>query len=126
MLRSGDPTRTTLRAVALERQAKVETARAESKAEEARAKELKLLVELRKSEAEIAKAKSKEASVAAKAALETAKKEKDEASRLRAKAEDEDRRLGVEFAAALVGQLHEYLNHSDRARRELSGAKKLP
>ena len=49
MLRSGDPTRTSLRAVALERQAKVDTARAESNAEEARTKELELLVELRKS-----------------------------------------------------------------------------
>ena len=125
MLRSGDPTRTSLRAVALERQAKVDTARAESKAEEARAKELKLLVDLRKYEAEIAKAKSKEAAVAAKAALETAKKEKDEAARLRAKAEDEDRRLRGEFAAALVGQLHEYLNDFTKGKERTDRCQRI-
>ena len=125
MLRSGDPTRTSLRAVALERQAKVDMARAESNAEEARAKELKLLVELRKHEAEIAKAKSKEAAVAAKAALETAKKEKDEAARLRAKAEDEDRRLRAEFAAALAGQLHEYLNDCAKGKERTERCHKL-
>ena len=125
LLRSGDPIRTSLRAVALERQARVDTARAESKAEEARAKELKLLVGLRKSEAVLAKAKSKEVWVAAKAALETAKKEKDEAARLRAKAEDEDRRLRFEFAAALVGQLHEYLNHSAKGKERTERCHKL-
>ena len=107
--RSGDENRTCLRAIALERQAKVEVARAEHKAEEARTIELKLMVELRKNEAEIAKAKSKEASHAAKAALESAKKDRDEAARLRAKQEEDDRKLGTEFAAALVGQLDEYL-----------------
>jgi hypothetical protein len=106
--RSGDENRTCLRAIALERQAKVEVARAEHKSEEARTIELKLMVELRKNEAEIAKAKSKEASHAAKAALESAKKDRDEAARLRAKAEEDDQRLRVEFAAALVGQLDEY------------------
>jgi hypothetical protein len=106
--RSGDENRTCLRAIALERQAKVEVARAEHKAEEARTIELKLMVELRKNEAEIAKAKSKEASHAAKAALESAKKDRDEAARLRAKKEEDDRKLGTEFAAALVGQLDEY------------------
>jgi hypothetical protein len=99
----------------LERQAKVEVAREEHKAEEARTNELKLLVDLRKSEAEIAKAKSKEAAQAAKAALESAKKDRDEAARLRAKAEEDDRRLGIEFAAALVGQLDEYFREGPMA-----------
>jgi ATP phosphoribosyltransferase regulatory subunit HisZ len=75
--RKGDETRTCLRAIALERQTKVEAARAEHKAEEARANELKLLVDLRKAEADVAKYKSKDAALAAKAALESAKKEKD-------------------------------------------------
>ena len=66
-------------------------------------------MDLRKAEADVAKYKSKDAALAAKIALESAKKEKDEAARLRAKAEEDDQRLRVEFAAALVGQLDEYL-----------------
>ena len=118
--RSGDETRTCLRALALERHAKVEVARAEHKAEEAREKDLKLLVELRKCEADIARSHSKEASLAAKAALEIAKEQKAEAARLRAKAVEDDRTLRVEFAAALVGQLDVYLREGPvgQERRE--------
>ncbi len=100
--RSGDADRTCLRAIALERHAKVLSARAESKADEARANHLKLLVDLRTNEADIAKLKSKESAFAAKAALEMAKKEKDEAARLRAKQEAEHERIKLQFAAALV------------------------
>ena len=100
--RGGCDIRTNLRAIALERKSKVDIARAESKAEEARAKELKMMVELRTKEAEIAKAKTKEAALAAKAALESAKKDKHDAALLRAKAEEEDRVLRLGFAAFLA------------------------
>ena len=110
--RGGGDIRTSLRAIALERKSKVEVARAESRAEEARAKELKLLVDLRTKEAEIAKAKSKEAALAAKAALESAKKEKHEAALLRAKAEEDDRVLRSGFAAWLAREIRAYLQDS--------------
>ena len=71
----GEATRMQLRAMALERDEKVKLARAESKAQEARAKELHLLVELRKSEADIAKATCKEAAAAWKASAVAAKQE---------------------------------------------------
>jgi len=125
LLRSGDETRTCLRAMALERQAKIEIARAESKAEDARARELKLLLDLRKAEAEIAKAKSKEAAVAAKGALEAAKKEKEEAARLRAKAEEDDRKLRAEFAAALIGQMDEYLREGPKGQERRERCQRL-
>ena len=102
--RSGGETRINLRAIALERKRKVDIARAEPQVEEARAKELNMLVNLRTKEAKIAKAETKEAALAAKAALESAKKEKHEAALLRAKAEEEDRAFRLGFAAFLVQQ----------------------
>ena len=118
--RGGCDIRTNLRAIALERKSKVDIARAESKAEEARAKELKMMVELRTKEAEIAKAKTKEAALAAKAALESAKKDKHDAALLRAKAEEEDRVLRLGFAAYLVRQVSAYIqdNENGGERRE--------
>ena len=50
--------------------------------------------------------------------MESAKKEKDEAARLRAKAEEDDQRLRVEFAAALVGQLDEYLREGPAGKED--------
>ena len=123
--RSGGEIRTNLRAIALERKRKVEIARAESQAEEARAKELKLLLDLRTKEAEIAKTKTKEAALAAKTALESAKKEKHDAALLRAKAEEEDRALRLGFAAFLARQLSAYFQHNDKGEERKSRCRKL-
>ena len=123
--RGGGEMRTNLRAIALERNSRVEVARAESKAEEARAKELKLLVELRTKEAEIAKSKSKEAALAAKAALESAKKEKHEATLLRAKAEEEDRLLRFGFAACLAKDIRAYIQDSAHGKERWGRCQRL-
>jgi hypothetical protein len=106
----GEATRMQLRAIAMERDEKVKLARAESKAQETRAKELQLLVDLRKSEAEIAKAKSKEAAAVSKAAAVAAKQESEAEARRQAQREEMTRRLQLEFAANLVSELREYLS----------------
>jgi len=96
--------------MAMERDEKVKLARAESKAQEARAKELQLLVDLRKSEAEIAKPKCKEAAAVSKAAAVAAQQESEAEGRRPTQKEEMTRRLRLEFAANLVTELREYLS----------------
>ena len=119
--RSGGDVRTNLRAIALERSRKVKIARAESQAEEAREKELKLLVDLRTKEADIAKAKTKEAALAAKAALA----EKQEAALLRAKAEEEDRVRRFGFAAFLARVANEYPEDKEKGEERRARCNRL-
>ena len=112
LLRLEEPTAIHLRAKALERQKVVDKARKEAKAEDAKQKELKLLVELKKHEAEIAKAASKAQAAEANKALAEAKRSKEEAARLRAQADEREAALRLHFAAALAGQMEEYMRLS--------------
>ena len=121
----GDPTRLHWRAIAMQRDEKVKIARAESKAEETRAQELKLLVELRKAEAEIAKTKTKEAAVASKAAVLAAKQEKEAEARCRALKEEQSRRSRLEFAASLVGELNEYIRDEKNGHERFQRCQRL-
>ena len=121
----GDPTRLHLRAVAMQRDEQVKTARAESKAQEARARELKLLVELRKAEADMAKAKSKEAAAAAKKEVVQAQQDKAAEARRRAQQEEQARRLRLEFAASLVADLHEYIRHEKSGHERFQRCQRL-
>ena len=121
----GDPTRLHLRAIAMQRDEKVKTARAESKAQEARSQELKLLVELRKAEADIAKTKTKELAAASKAAVLAAKQEKEAEARCRALKEEQARRFRLEFAASLFGELNEYIRDEKNGHERFQRCQRL-
>ncbi len=96
--------------MAMERDEEVKLARPESKAQEARAQELQLLVDLRKSEAETTQPKCKEAAAVSKAAAVATQQESEAEACRPAQKEEMTRRLRLEFAANLLTELREYVS----------------
>ena len=122
---SGDKGRLRLRVVRLRQKAQAKKLRADSVAEENRAKELRLEVKLREAEAVKAREKGKEAVAAARKEADEARlRAKEEAGRV-AEEREAQSRMRLKFAAKLCGEVQAYMGALSQGHVRIDRAGKL-